>query len=166
MILHAGLIARRVSGLWLGVLIEGPAGSGKSDLAMRAIATGFRLVADDRVSAFTSDGRLYGRAPEALAGLIEVRGVGVIPRCVLPYSRIALRLRCASRPDVIERLPAEEFTHILGVNMPTVTLWALEASAPHKVSATLERLGAAAQQGYQPPFAPQHERTVDQRGRP
>ncbi len=78
MILHGGLIARRQNGFWRGALIEGASGSGKSDLALRAIDQGFRLVADDRVVVFPAGGRLYGRAPETLAGLIEVRGVGVI----------------------------------------------------------------------------------------
>ena len=46
---HAGLIAARSNGPWRGVLIEGEAGAGKSDLTLRALAAGFRLVADDRV---------------------------------------------------------------------------------------------------------------------
>jgi serine kinase of HPr protein (carbohydrate metabolism regulator) len=48
MIRHAGLVATRLGGRWRGALIEGPSGTGKSDLANRMIATGFRLVADDR----------------------------------------------------------------------------------------------------------------------
>ena len=60
------------------MLIEGPSGSGKSDLALRAIEIGFRLVADDRTLVWASGGALYGRAPAPLGGLIEVRGVGVL----------------------------------------------------------------------------------------
>ena len=61
MIRHAGLIARRMGGVWRGVLIEGPSGAGKSDLALRALDQGFRLVADDRVVVWTDAGRLgYG----------------------------------------------------------------------------------------------------------
>ena len=69
MIRHAGLVALRWRGDWQGVLIEGPPGSGKSDLALRALTEGFRLVADDRVLLWTSGGRLWGRAPDVLAGL-------------------------------------------------------------------------------------------------
>ena len=65
-------------------LIRGAAGSGKSRLAwalIDAAASGLvrfaRLVADDRVELTASHGRLLIRAPSALAGLIEVRGLGV-----------------------------------------------------------------------------------------
>jgi len=149
MILHAGLIARRVSGRWLGALIEGPAGAGKSDLALRALSAGFRLVADDRVLVFASEGRLYGRAPDALAGLIEVRGLGVIPREHLSFARIALCVRCAREPDQVERMPDLAPTSILSVDTPTADLWPFEASAPAKLSAMLEHLGARAQERYQ-----------------
>jgi serine kinase of HPr protein (carbohydrate metabolism regulator) len=142
-ILHAGLIARRVRGYWRGALIEGPAGSGKSDLALRALAAGFRLVADDRVLAFVCDGQLYGRAPDTLAGLIEARGVGVLSRNPIAYARIALRVRCVRGPDDVERVPVPETTLVLGVDVPTEALWALGASAPDKLTAALERLGAA-----------------------
>ena len=87
MIRHAGLVALRLGGSWQGVLIEGPSGSGKSDLALRAIEAGFRLVADDRVLVWTSEGRNYGRAPDALAGLLESRGAGVLPAAAIPLLR-------------------------------------------------------------------------------
>ena len=61
MILHAGLVARRQDGYWRGVLIEGASGAGKSDLALRALDHGFRLVADDRVVVWASGGALYGQ---------------------------------------------------------------------------------------------------------
>ena len=67
------------------VLIRGPSGSGKSRLALDLIdaaRTGSllfaRLVADDRVHLDNADGRLLVRPAEALAGLIEVRGVGLL----------------------------------------------------------------------------------------
>jgi serine kinase of HPr protein (carbohydrate metabolism regulator) len=154
MILHAGLIARRVGGLWLGVLIDGPSGAGKSDLALRAAQQGFRLVADDRVVTFLSGGRLYGRAPDTLAGLIEVRGVGVVRHDRLPFARIALAARCVSGPDEVDRVPDAETTAILGVRLPTIAIWPLEVAAPAKLTAALEHLGAGAQQRYQAGFAP------------
>ena len=149
MILHAGLIARRVDGLWRGVLIDGPSGVGKSDLALRAAQQGFRLVADDRVVAFLSGGRLYGRAPDTLAGLIEVRGVGVVRHDPLPFARIVLAASCAPSPDAVERVPDDATTAILGVRLPALTIWPLEAAAPAKLTAALEHLGARAQQRYQ-----------------
>jgi serine kinase of HPr protein (carbohydrate metabolism regulator) len=149
MILHAGLIARRVDGLWLGALIDGPSGAGKSDLALRAARQGFRLVADDRVVAFLSGGRLYGRAPDTLAGLIEVRGVGVVRHDCLPFARIVLSASCAPGPDAVERVPDDATTTILGVRLPTLAIWPLEAAAPAKLAVALERLGGRAQQRYQ-----------------
>ena len=61
-----------------GVLVLGPAGSGKSDLVLRLLDRGFDLVADDRVEIEHG----MARAPASLAGLIEVRGLGLLR---LPY---------------------------------------------------------------------------------
>jgi serine kinase of HPr protein (carbohydrate metabolism regulator) len=154
MILHGGLVARRVGGLWLGVIIEGPSGAGKSDLALRAVGQGFRLVADDRVVVFLSDGRLYGRAPESLAGLFEVRGLGVTPHDSLPFARIVLRVACAPSPAGVERIPEAETATILDVPLPSIAIWPFEVSAPAKLAAMLEHLGARAQERYQAGFAP------------
>ena len=66
------------------ILIRGPAGSGKSRLALAlldAAKSGLlpfaRLVADDRVQLLAAHGRLVARAPAAIAGKIEVRGFGI-----------------------------------------------------------------------------------------
>lgn len=95
MILHAGLIARRQAGRWRGVLIEGASGAGKSDLALRAIDAGWALVADDRTLVWVSGGRLFGRAPAPLAGLIEARGVGVVASPWRAFAGIDLIVTCA-----------------------------------------------------------------------
>lgn len=133
MIVHAGLIAARSYGPWRGVLIQGPAGAGKSDLALRALAHGFRLVADDRVVLWTSGGRLYGRAPDALAGLIEVRGLDVVRTEAVPLCEICL-LAEAGTP---ERIPDPQSTDILGLKLPRVILRLGEPSAPAKLSRAL-----------------------------
>jgi len=125
LIRHAGLIAAWAGGSWRGVLIEGPAGAGKSDLAIRALAQGFRLVADDRVALWVSGDRLFGRAPETLAGLLEVRG--------LPLAEVALVVRCGTP----ERTPDPAFTELLGVSIPLIELDPREASAPAKLSRAL-----------------------------
>lgn len=143
MIRHAGLIARRFAGVWRGALIEGPSGVGKSDLALRALDQGFVLVADDRVLAFVSGGALYGRAPDALAGLVEVRGVGVLPRPCRPFCRIDLLVRCVDRPQAVERLPDPIFEVVEGVSVPVLDLWPLEPGAPGKIRRMFEHLGVA-----------------------
>lgn len=143
MIRHAGLIARRVAGTWRGALIEGPSGVGKSDLTLRALDQGFVLVADDRTLVFVSGGRLYGRAPDALTGLVEVRGVGVLPRPHLPFCRIDLLVRCVDRPQAIERFPDPMFQVIEGVSTRVLDLWPLEPGAPGKIRRVFEHLGVA-----------------------
>jgi serine kinase of HPr protein (carbohydrate metabolism regulator) len=143
MIRHAGLIARRVYGIWRGALIEGPSGVGKSDLALRALAQGFVLVADDRTVSFVSGGRLYGRAPDALAGLVEVRGVGVLPRPHRALCPIDLLVRCVDRPQAVERLPDPIFEVIEGVSTRVLDLWPLEPGGPGKIRRVFEHLGVA-----------------------
>ena len=135
MIRHAGLIAQRLGGHWRGVLIEGPSGAGKSDLALRALDQGFRLVADDRVALWASGGRLFGRAPDTLAGLMELRGLGVMGAAALPFSEVALVARCGAP----ERMPDSETIEVLGIVLPVVTLAPLEPSAPAKLSRALAR---------------------------
>lgn len=71
-----------------GVLISGPSGSGKSELALRLMDAGFDLVADDRVML---DGTIAS-APERLAGLIEVRGVGILRTPFVINARVRLRV--------------------------------------------------------------------------
>jgi serine kinase of HPr protein (carbohydrate metabolism regulator) len=149
MIRHAGLVAQRQGGYWRGALIEGPSGSGKSDLALRLIALGFRLVADDRTVVFVSGGRLFGRAPAPLAGLMEVRGVGVVAFPSLPLAEIVLLVACAARPADPPRSGGERREQILGLDLPRLDLWPLEPSAPVKLRRALEELGAVRQRGYQ-----------------
>jgi serine kinase of HPr protein (carbohydrate metabolism regulator) len=141
MIRHAGLIARRIGGLWRGALIEGASGVGKSDLALRAVESGFRLVADDRVTVFVSGGRLQGVAPAPLVGLLEIRGLGVVSQAAIAVAQVSLIVRCIDTPSAIERLPDPRFETILGVDVPVFDLWPLEPAAPVKIRRMLEHLG-------------------------
>jgi serine kinase of HPr protein (carbohydrate metabolism regulator) len=141
MIRHAGLIARRIGGLWRGALIEGPSGVGKSDLALRALEQGFVLVADDRTLVFVSGGELYGRAPDVLAGLVEARGLGVLPQPYRPFCRIDLLVRCVDQPQAVERLPDPMFEVIEGIPTRVLDLWPLEPAAPGKIRRMFEHLG-------------------------
>lgn len=125
----------RRAGAWRGVLIEGPSGSGKSDLALRALDRGFALVADDRVELWVSGGRLFGAAPAPLAGLIEARGLDILRICALPLAEVALVVRCGDA----ERLPEPDAAEILGVTLPSVTIQPREASAAAKLSRAVAR---------------------------
>jgi len=109
------------------VLIRGPAGSGKSSLVLallRAAAAGLvpfaRLVADDRVHAVAVHGRLILRAPEAIAGLVEVRGLGLFR---LPHEAEAVAgwVVDLAAPDA-QRLPepGQDHAEIDGVVLPRI----------------------------------------------
>jgi serine kinase of HPr protein (carbohydrate metabolism regulator) len=155
---HAGLIALRLGGFWRGVLIEGPSGVGKSDLALRALDAGFQLVADDRTLVFLSGGRLYGRAPGPLSGLIECRGLGIMGAPSLPFAQIALVLHCEAVPEAVDRMPEPTVQTVLGQPAPLLRLWPFEASAPAKLRRALEVLGRSAQEAYQATLAPPRRR--------
>ncbi len=148
MIVHAGLIALRDRGVWRGALLEGPSGSGKSDLALRATAAGpWRLVADDRVRLFVSGGAVFGRAPAVIAGKIEARGLGVIDRPWLAFARIDLAVHCLAHGEAAERIPDAEATTRLGVAIPRLALAASLAAAPVLLTAAMGRLGGGARIG-------------------
>jgi HPr kinase/phosphorylase len=110
------------------VLIRGPAGAGKSRLALeliRASAEGrlafSRLIADDRVHAAAAHGRLIARAPASLAGLMEIRGVGI---CRLPYEPIAVVGLVVDLATASERMPQPDAlaTEIDGVRLPRLAV--------------------------------------------
>ncbi len=155
---HAGLLALRLNGHWRGALIEGPSGSGKSDLALRALDAGFRLVADDRTVIFRSSGRLFGRAPAPLAGLIECRGVGVLPAPTLDFAEILLLVRCETTSQAVERMPPVEHESLLGKAAAVLHLWPFELSAPAKLRHALQTIGRGEQEAYQATLAPPRRR--------
>ena len=78
MLIHATSVAVRTRGQWRAMLLRGPSGSGKSDLAVRLLQAGGRLLADDQTHLARRGGALIASPPPALAGLIEVRGVGIV----------------------------------------------------------------------------------------
>ena len=124
MLVHASCAARDGA----GVLLLGPSGAGKSDLLLRLIDRGFSLVADDQV---LIDG-LNATPPAALAGLLEVRGLGLLR---LPYAAPAkLALAVSLRPG--ERLPWPR--RYEDVDLPMVLLDPWPASAPLLVELALD----------------------------
>lgn len=101
-----------------GVLIFGPSGSGKSSLALRLMAFGAHLVADDRVLLAAKDGVLTARCPATIAGLIEARGAGILSATALPQARMILAVDMGR--DEAERLPNSREIALLGVTLPLV----------------------------------------------
>ena len=124
-----------------GVLLSGPSGSGKSDLALRLIDGGARLVADDRTDLALADGHLVASAPREIAGRMEVRGLGVLEKDAVPQTVLTLVVELVD-PENVERVPKEATTTLLGIDVPVVRLHASEASAAAKVRAVLMAAGA------------------------
>ena len=133
MLVHATCVA--IDGA--GVLIRGESGAGKSDLALRLIDGGAALVADDQVALERRGDELWARAPEALRGRIEVRGVGIVELPALDAAKLVLAVDLAD-PETIERLPESGCETLCGAALPRLALAPFEASAPAKL-----RLAAA-----------------------
>jgi serine kinase of HPr protein (carbohydrate metabolism regulator) len=123
----------------IGVLLRGPSGSGKSDLALRLIDGGGRLVADDQTRLEPADGRLVARPPETIAGRLEVRGLGIMPVAWVAAAPLCLVVDLVERAAV-ERLPAPAAVTFLDVAVPLIRLWPFAASAAAQV-----RLAVSAQ---------------------
>jgi HPr kinase/phosphorylase len=115
-----------------GILLRGASGSGKSDLALRAIDHGAQLVADDRVVLVRDGADMIASAPASLHGLIEIRGLGIMRMDAAAQARIALVADMAD-PHTIERLPDRRHCDIDGVSLPWLALAPFEASAPAKL---------------------------------
>ncbi len=142
-LLHATCVALDGRGGPLGVLLRGASGAGKSDLALRLIDRGARLVADDQCEVTIEDSgagpRLIARAPAEIAGVLEVRGLGLAEVPSLAQAPVALIVDLVA-PEAVERLPGAAAEKILGVDLPRLALDPFEAAAPAKLDLALRRL--------------------------
>lgn len=121
------------------VLITGPSGSGKSDLALRLIDRGFTLVSDDQTIVRRDGQRLLASAPTTIAGKLEIRGIGIMDMDTESNVPLALLVELTSE---IQRLPDENRERpILGISLPLISVDAMAASAPSKVALALDRMG-------------------------
>ncbi|MBS0124789.1 HPr kinase/phosphorylase [Thetidibacter halocola] len=111
-LLHATSVA--VEGR--GLLIRGASGTGKSALAMELIALGARLVADDRTELHRRGDTVMLRCPQAISGLIEARGIGILR--VGPVSDVPLCAIVDLDAVETERLPPERHAECLGLSFP------------------------------------------------
>jgi len=121
------------------VLISGPSGSGKSDLALRLLERGFTLVSDDQTIVRRDGDRLIASSPPTIKGKLEIRGIGIVDMESVNDVPIGLYVELTSE---ITRLPDDRRERpVLGVQLPLVSVDALTASAASKVSLALDRLG-------------------------
>ncbi len=120
------------------VLLMGPSGAGKSDLALRLVDRGWRLVADDRVVLTRENAGLWASAPPVLAGLIEVRGVGIVTEPALARARVVLALDLGLPSD---RLPDPPLRDFAGVALPCLGFDPRGESAALRVERALRAHG-------------------------
>jgi serine kinase of HPr protein (carbohydrate metabolism regulator) len=136
------------------VLIRGPSGSGKSRLAFELVLAGRAgqipaavLIGDDRVNIELSGGQLIVRPVRELAGLIEIRGLG-IRRCAFAQKGILGVVVDLSAEDA-ERLPPVEIlqTPVLGIQIPRIPVGAGYAPLPLVVAFLTTTEGALSDTG-------------------
>jgi len=139
--LHATCIARRGR----CALLRGASGSGKSDLALRFLEAypDAWLVADDQVILEAHHGHLHARPPQALSGLLEVRGLGLVRRAVPAHAGLwpVVLIGQLVAGGAMPRIAEPRFEALRGVRVPVVPVAAFEASAAAKLALALETIG-------------------------
>lgn len=133
--LHASCVAKEGR----AILISGRSGSGKSDLALRLIDRGASLVSDDYTVIRRVGGKLLASAPENIRSKLEIRGLGILDFETVADAEVCLMVELTSE---LERMPETIGSIALaGVQVPSVRLTSLEASAPIKVEVALAQFG-------------------------
>lgn len=140
---HASCVAIRGR----GVLLLGPSHAGKSDLALRLLDGGAQLLADDRCELFVRGGKLHARPPRPIAGLLELRGIGIIRVAHIQSAAIAMTVRLGRKRQ--PRLPEPEFyaapKALSGMQpVPQIMVNGAEPSAPARIRAALDAFARGA----------------------
>lgn len=115
-----------------GVLVLGESGIGKSETTLELIKKGHKLVSDDRVNISQIKNELYGEAPELLAGVMEVRGVGIIDvKKLFGINSLVKKIKISYAINLVPFNPEKSFDRlgnniqyyqILGMNIPMLNL--------------------------------------------
>ncbi len=133
LLLHATCVAINSK----AVLITGPAGAGKSDLALRLIDQGAQLVADDQTLLQIEGDALIASPPPTITGLMEVRHAGLMKLPFIPKAPIALYVELTVSDEKLERLPDSKRIFLLDHPVARLRLHAFESSTPAKIRAAL-----------------------------
>lgn len=123
------------------LMIEGASGAGKSSLALALIDRGAVLIGDDSLMLAAEGGAIIARPHPNTRGLLEVRGLGLLPFPVCEAAPVALVLRLdAEAPRYIE---VADTIEMLGISLPLLRLWPGDAVLHLKAELALERYGLA-----------------------
>ncbi len=127
-----------------GVLLMGPSGSGKSDLALRLMDRGATLISDDQVVLERQRRGVFASAPPAIRGYLEIRGLGITSVPVTGGTFVALIVDLVEA-DKVPRLPEVQYKTLMGEKIPLIRLNAFEISTAIKIelaAGNISRIGA------------------------
>ncbi|SUZ31654.1 HPr kinase/phosphorylase [Roseibaca ekhonensis] len=127
MAVHASTVAFEQEGAAYAVVLAGASGRGKSTLALELMATGARLVSDDQTLMHVENGTLVATAPEAIKGLIEWRGIGLVAAECLARAHVAVWVDLDQEASV--RLPEPSWKTVLGIRLPCLHIPATASAA-------------------------------------
>ena len=115
-----------------GVLLCGPSGGGKSDLALRLVDRGASFIADDQIELTLRRRGIHAAAVSSMRGYLEVRGLGLTSLPVMGGTFVALIVDLVP-PEDVPRLPQASSRLLLGKKIPLLKLNAFELSTPIKI---------------------------------
>ena len=119
-----------------GILICGSSGCGKSDLCLRLIDQGAKLVSDDQTVIENENNALIARCPANIKGLLEIRGIGIVEIPSIEQTEIRLKLILQDSMK-IDRMPSKKRELIENVEIPVFELDAFSLSAIIKIKTLL-----------------------------
>jgi HPr kinase/phosphorylase len=134
--IHATAIAIATEQGFRAMLLRGRSGSGKSDLALRLIDAGARLVTDDQSVLSRRGDAIVVSPPARISGLLEVRGIGIMRVEALAEAPVMLIVDLVA-PEQIDRLPERRRETILGLALPVIAVAPFETSAAAKLRLAL-----------------------------
>ena len=118
------------------ILLRGPSGIGKSDLAFRLIDQDHKLISDDQTVLKKEGERLIALPAPNIKGLLEVRGVGIVPVDTADKGEVHLIVDLQS--PIQERIPDPETDTLLGIDIARAVIDPHDKMAVKKIIIALK----------------------------